>query len=39
MSMLFNSVIPSVAPVFLIILFGYLIGRRTSYDLKSGFSV
>ena len=34
MSMLLNSVIPSVAPVFLIIFIGYMIGRKTNYDLQ-----
>lgn len=37
MDILLNNVFPAVIPLFAIILLGYLIGRKTDYDLK--FSV
>jgi len=37
MDILLNNVFPAVIPLFVIILLGYLIGRKTDYDLK--FSV
>jgi len=34
MEILVNNVLPAIVPVFLIVLLGYLIGRKTDYDLK-----
>ena len=34
MDILVNTVFPAVIPVFLIVILGYMIGRRTNYDLK-----
>lgn len=34
MDILLNNVFPAVIPLFVIILLGYLIGRKTDYDLK-----
>lgn len=34
MEILLDNVLPAIIPVFLIVLLGYLIGRKTNYDLK-----
>ena len=34
MDILLNNVFPAIIPVFLIIMLGYFIGRKTDYDLK-----
>lgn len=34
MQILLNNVFPAIIPVFLIIMLGYAIGRKTDYDLK-----
>jgi predicted permease len=34
MDILVNTVFPAVIPVFLIVILGYMIGRKTNYDLK-----
>ncbi len=34
MNILVNTVFPAVIPVFLIVILGYIIGRKTNYDLK-----
>ena len=34
MEILLNNVLPAIIPVFLIVLLGYLIGRKTDYDLS-----
>ncbi len=34
MEILLNNVLPAIIPVFLIMMLGYFIGRKTDYDLK-----
>lgn len=34
MDILLNNVLPAIIPVFLIVMLGYFIGRRTNYDLS-----